>query len=235
MAKRFTDSRKWYDPWFRKLPIEYKLFWCYITDICDHSGFWKVDIELASFYIGKEVVEESILKLFNNGKERILVLRPDLWFLPTFIPFQYGQLNPNNNLHISVINTLKKSGIGEGLVRGYLAPMDKDMVKDKVKDKGVVKGGDFLETLKTNIAYTHINLEVELAKMDAWFAVHKGRQKTKRFVLNWLNKIELPLKPQPKPQIKHISETAPDPKEREKVLALIRATKDKIGKEQVKA
>jgi len=50
----------------------------------------------------------------------------------------------------------------------------------------------FLESLKSNTAYTHINLEWELGKMDTWLALpaHKGRKKTQRFVLNWLNKID---------------------------------------------
>lgn len=51
----------------------------------------------------------------------------------------------------------------------------------------------FFESLKTNQAYKHIDLNTELCKMDAWLSAHAGRKKTKRFVLNWLNKIEVPL------------------------------------------
>lgn len=54
---------------------------------------------------------------------------------------------------------------------------------------------EFINSLKTNSAYTHINLGAELAKMDAWLLTRPGRKKTKRFVLNWLNKIEPPLEP----------------------------------------
>ncbi len=71
---------------------------------------------------------------------------------------------------------------------------------DKEKKK-IASPINFLETLKTNIAYKHINLEIELGKMDAWLAAHKGRQKTKRFVLNWLNKIEVPIPTQAKPKL----------------------------------
>lgn len=56
---------------------------------------------------------------------------------------------------------------------------------------------DFLTSIKANPAYRHINIENELAKMDAWLLTHKGRQKTPRFVVNWLNKIEKPLDPAP--------------------------------------
>jgi hypothetical protein len=53
---------------------------------------------------------------------------------------------------------------------------------------------EWLVGLKKNPAYQHIDLPVELGKMDAWLAERPGRQKTRRFVLNWLNKIEKPMK-----------------------------------------
>jgi hypothetical protein len=54
---------------------------------------------------------------------------------------------------------------------------------------------DWLTTIKTNPAYQQINVEHELAKMDAWLTLpaNQHRKKTKRFVLNWLNRIEKPL------------------------------------------
>jgi len=52
VSKRFTDSEKWRDPWFRRLPTEYKLLWLYLLDECDVSGVWKVDLELATMIIG---------------------------------------------------------------------------------------------------------------------------------------------------------------------------------------
>ena len=51
----------------------------------------------------------------------------------------------------------------------------------------------FILALKDNLAYRHIDLDVELAKMDAWLLTNRGRKKTKRFVVNWLNKIDKPL------------------------------------------
>lgn len=70
------------------------------------------------------------------------------------------------------------------------------------KDKGDCKGKekakpltaqDFLESLKANPAYEGIDLRREFGKMDAWLAAHPGRKKTRRFVVNWLNKAERPL------------------------------------------
>ena len=54
----------------------------------------------------------------------------------------------------------------------------------------------WIEELKQNPAYQHINFSVQFGKMDAWLALpaNRHRQKTRRFVLNWLNKIESPLR-----------------------------------------
>lgn len=52
---------------------------------------------------------------------------------------------------------------------------------------------EFLESLKSNPAYRGINLEAEFGKMDAWLSTKPGRKKTRRFIVNWLNKIERPV------------------------------------------
>lgn len=56
----------------------------------------------------------------------------------------------------------------------------------------------FISTLKDNLAYKHIGVESELAKMDAWLLAHRGRKKTRRFVVNWLNKIDKPMDQEPR-------------------------------------
>jgi hypothetical protein len=53
---------------------------------------------------------------------------------------------------------------------------------------------EWLLGLKKNPAYQHIDLPVELGKMDAWLLTHPGRKKSRQFVVNWLNKIEKPMK-----------------------------------------
>lgn len=53
----------------------------------------------------------------------------------------------------------------------------------------------WIANLRSNPAYQHVNFPVEFGKMDAWFSLGKNRQRkrTRRFVLNWLNKIEPPM------------------------------------------
>jgi hypothetical protein len=58
---------------------------------------------------------------------------------------------------------------------------------------------EFVKKLKNNSAYAGIDIDRELGKMDAWLATRPGRQKTRQFVVNWLNKIDKPLQEKEKP------------------------------------
>lgn len=78
----------------------------------------------------------------------------------------------------------------------------------KERKKNIKKGGrrplsdeEFIEALRTNPAYEGVNIDRELGKMRAWLLTPagRGRQMTHRFILNWLNKADRPLKiPSPK-------------------------------------
>ena len=59
--------------------------------------------------------------------------------------------------------------------------------------------------------------------MDAWLLTHRGRKKTRRFVVNWLNKIDKPMETVKKPQTEPISEPINE-EERAKVSKLIHDT-----------
>jgi len=140
MAKRFTDSEKWNDPWFCELNSNDKLFWIYIIDNCDHAGIWKVNWPLVKFHIKDFVFNKQVF----NG--RIKELSSDTWFISKFIDFQYGELNEINRAHLSVINILKKEGAYKGLIRGLQGRKDKDMDMDMDKDKdNTVAKEKFLE------------------------------------------------------------------------------------------
>jgi hypothetical protein len=65
--------------------------------------------------------------------------------------------------------------------------------EEKNKRRDRVTPQEFILSLKTNPAYKHVNIDNELLKMDTWLATHPGRKKTPRFILNWINKIEVPL------------------------------------------
>jgi hypothetical protein len=94
--KRFTDTEKWSDLWFRKLPLKLKLFWLFVCDRCDAAGVWKLDFEGASFHIGETVTEQEAKEALGH---RIEPLTEGRWLIRKFIPFQYGSLSDKCRPH----------------------------------------------------------------------------------------------------------------------------------------
>src|SRR3990167_71342 len=103
MAKRFTATEKWHDPWFYSLNPQTKLAWIFILDKCNHAGIWNVNPNLMKFHIG-------FVSAIEDFGGRVLALNQDKWFIPKFIEFQYGELSDANRAHLSVISLLKKEG-----------------------------------------------------------------------------------------------------------------------------
>lgn len=54
---------------------------------------------------------------------------------------------------------------------------------------------DWITELAGHEAYAGIDVRREVAKMKVWLTLpkNKGRKLTKRFVLNWLNKVDMPM------------------------------------------
>lgn len=146
MAKRFTDTDKWKKSFFSDLPTEAKLTWIYLLDNCDHTGVWSVNLKLLKFQIGFKV---TIEKLNNWFSSKIHFLSPDKIFIKSFIDFQYGVLNENNNAHKQVIKLLEKIGPPELLISPSLGAQDKDKDKDQDKDqdKEEKRAADFYDIL----------------------------------------------------------------------------------------
>lgn len=113
--KRFTDTTKWRNPWFRKLPPPLKCFWNFICDECDHAGFWKVDLELAEFLIGVKFTQANIFEAFDG---RVEECAGGVWRVVPFVEFQYGQLSPANAAHRGVIKILERKGTDVGTFMG---------------------------------------------------------------------------------------------------------------------
>lgn len=153
MAKRFTDTDKWKKPFLRGLDDPYKLLWLYILDECDHAGIWHVDIEVAQIKIGVPLNIQKATELFKN--HIYIIPGEEKWFIRDFITFQYGELNPDNRAHRSVLTILQEEGVlsSEEKNKPLISPLqrgkdkDKDMVKDKDKDKGGVGEKKFNPTI----------------------------------------------------------------------------------------
>lgn len=138
MPKRFTDTDKGKRPWFRSLPIEYKMLWIHICDHCDCAGFWYVDMDLASFMIGATVEAQRGAELLEKQIE--VMEGGSVWFIRDFIEFQYGvpieELNPSSTVHRGIIRLLEKHGITttrKALPKPSKRSKDQVQVKDKAQ------------------------------------------------------------------------------------------------------
>src|SRR5574343_458826 len=140
MAKRFTETTKWQDKWFRKLEPKYKLLWYYILDNCDNAGIWEYDLELAEFFTGFQYDLPDTEKLFAD---RIVKVNHNKWFIPKFIEFQYGELQEDCRPHQTVIKCLKKYNLFKGYSKGIYTLKDKDKDKEKEKEQEQPKKSDW--------------------------------------------------------------------------------------------
>lgn len=137
MSKRFTDTDKWKKEFIKGLDAPKKLLWLYILDDCDHAGIWHVELDIARIRLGIQLpTEQEIIKsfsanifVFDDGKK---------WFIPDFVRFQYGELNPQNRAHNSVIKRLNDYNLNSQ-IKPLTSPLQgaKDKDKDKDKDKVV--------------------------------------------------------------------------------------------------
>jgi hypothetical protein len=106
--KRFTETDKWRDTWYRKLKPLSKLAFSYMVDNCDGAGVWDPDFEFANFAIGEEI---DWLQLQQELGDRLVILKSGKWFLTRFIEFQYGELCPDCRPHAKVLQLLKAHGL----------------------------------------------------------------------------------------------------------------------------
>lgn len=207
--KRFTETLKWSDPWFRRLSPVAKLLWIYLTDNCDCTGLIDLDIDLAAFHIGSKITEKHLGELSSRVDRTI----DEKIFIPRFIPFQYGSLSDTCPAHKPIIKlvTLRELEING---KGYQYPKDRVAVesaystgkrKDKEKEKKGESEGDgldFIQQLKALSAYQGIDVDREVGRMQAWLLTPKGkgRQLTKGFIVRWLNKVDVPMGRRVKPE-----------------------------------
>lgn len=171
MAKRFTDSEKWKDPFFENLTKELKLAWLYILDDCDHAGIWQKSIKRLNFAVESNLSEEDLLKAF---RDRVTILNDDKWFIVKFVTFQYGNdfINSKQKAVISAVKILNENRLIKELDNGSLTLsipydkglntlMDKDKDMDKVKDKFMDKD---LEIDTDKFQYKVMDLNAEMYK-----------------------------------------------------------------------
>lgn len=140
MAKRFTDSDKFRDTWYRKLKPHQKCLWEYLLCQCSLAGIAEIDLEAASFHIGCEITENDLNALSKNFYR----LPDGKIFIARFVRFQQGELNRKNKAHKNIFTELNKYGIPETLdtsgIRSPFQGASKGLLSSTSISKGNSKG-----------------------------------------------------------------------------------------------
>jgi hypothetical protein len=186
MSKRFTETTKWSDPWFRSLSTRQKALWQWLLDNCDCAGvLGEIDWGLVSFQIGETCGEDDMSAFAGRvepcGKG---------WWVAKFVVFQVGYVEAEtlSKPHRGVLKALAKASIpldkamqslSKPLPKGFQTLKDKD--KDKDKDKEIVlpeklNTPEFADAWKDWVAYRKergqtlkpTTIKAQLGKMQDW-------------------------------------------------------------------
>lgn len=132
MSKRFTDTEKWKKDWFINLSKDAKILWFYITDNCDFAGICDFSEKIFSVMLDFKITKEKINSLLGD---KIQWIEENKFLIPSFIDFQYGNLNPKNRVHGSILEKISK--IKEAPYKGLNSPLNgaKEEEEDKEEEK----------------------------------------------------------------------------------------------------
>jgi hypothetical protein len=109
VSKRFSESTRWDDPWYRGLKPILKNFWDFLCMRPDAAGVWKPDWEDVKFRIGGKINPNEALEKLNEGKNRIHVLNNGYWQILGWVQFQFGEnLNEKIGQHKASICLIAK-------------------------------------------------------------------------------------------------------------------------------
>lgn len=140
MAKRFTDTEKWKDPWFDNLPGVAKLFFFYICDMVDCAGIWKTNFSNFKKNTGFTYTEKDFEVDFNG---KVKKLDNGNYFLTGFIKFQYGSLRENNTAHKGVLKSLAYNGIEWNMEEGLCRKPSSVLARLSKKKKLQIMASDY--------------------------------------------------------------------------------------------
>mgnify|MGYP001405655416 CR=1 FL=1 len=193
MAKRFIDTNLLKKKFIRECEAPDKLLFIFLFLHCNHAGIWDYDLGELFLYCGQQIDNDKFKKVL--GKKVIFFDNDEKVFIPSFIKFQYNELQIKNPAHKNVIIELQKFGlIGEKLEviqnqdeikvskelqRGFKAPMEEEEEKEMVKVKEENKN------LKNKINELEEKLKSlnEINKFDYGFL--EGSE-LKDIFLNWI-------------------------------------------------
>ena len=220
------DYHARHDPKLEKLrmeigPVGDGIYWDIVEMLYEEDGYLSLsDCQLIAKSLN--TTEELINKVVKNAK--LFTVKGGKFYSESLL----ARLK-----HINAkVKKARASGRLGGLAKAKRTPSErlvsKESKESKVK-KVPLSDSDFINSLKTNVAYKGIDIDRELGKMDTWFLANPGRQKTRRFIVKWLNRIERPVETK-KPEIKLVKREPINPVDHAKVAALIHETAVKMKK-----
>ena len=176
--KRFTDTCKWDDPWFRSLTGVQKLIFLYVIDRCNNAGFWERDDDSLAFHTKlKPDLIEGAWKGLGRG-----LFESEGWvWVRRFLRHQKNEdLKPENPAHKQIIALLSEQqsrfeSVSE--FSSFIAPF-KPLLRGIGKGKGNGEGkekkgsaeGKQTKSKASQDEVLAFIVESELPKSDAeWF------------------------------------------------------------------
>ena len=175
--KRFTETEKWRDPWFRSLPAPAKLVFFYFIDNCNNAGFHELDKELMVILTGMKPEHcEGALKALTRG---IKGPYEGWYWIRRFLRHQKNdEINPENMAHKQIITLIKDQverfkdcpEFQDSLapLKGLLSPTGIGIGKGTGKEGGVQRGKFVPPDLEETKAYA-LEIQMPVADAESWY------------------------------------------------------------------
>lgn len=183
-----------------ELPFSTRLLFIGLWTVADREGRLEdrpKKIKMSVFPADNVDVDKGLTELHNAG----LIVR--------YVAEEKGFIEIVNflkhqNPHVKeVASTIPAPDLhGASTIRATLIPDSLLLIPDsltlgssepkprKVKEKNP---DDWIQTLKKEPIYAHVDFDRELRKAEIWINDHPGRKLTATFFKNWINKIEPPI------------------------------------------
>jgi len=103
--KRFTETEKWNDPWFRKLPGVHKLTFLFLIENCNNAGFYELDLPHMAYLMN---IKEDLLEGAIKGLSRGITEASGWVWIHNFLRHQKNsELNWENLAHRQIVGLLR--------------------------------------------------------------------------------------------------------------------------------
>ncbi len=150
--KRFSETTKWDDPWFRGLKPPEKLLFLFLVDSCNNAGFYEIDMPSMVFKTG---MTEGAIQGACKGLARGIKGASEWLWIRNFLRHQKNYpLNPENPAHKQIIELCKDQSERflecpefkefargfKGASKGLASPIGIGNGKGTGKERGVQRG-----------------------------------------------------------------------------------------------